>query len=78
MAPPKKESDSVLIARIDENVKTIKEDYVTTAEMKNAVSDSMVYHERKKHGGISFAMLWTMVTLIGGLLGAGALAFFGG
>ena len=53
------------VARIDEGVKTIKENYVTTSQMDLSVERAVTSHERHQHKAISWALIGQILVMIG-------------
>ena len=69
------ESVEVVIARIDENVKDIKSDYMTQSKTDLCVERAVVNHERKQHKRLNIAAVVTLLTAIITVTGALLYAF---
>jgi hypothetical protein len=70
-----RETIEVVVARIDENVKHIKEDYATESEAKAIAEREVVKHERKQHKRLNIAALTALLTAIATMIGALIYAF---
>lgn len=57
-------SDHDLLIRIDTTVNSIKANYIDKDKLDNAVTGSIVTHERKMHKGVSWALIGQVLVAI--------------
>lgn len=71
-----RETIEVVVARIDENVEHIKNDYMTESKTDLVTERAVTKHERKRHKFVSMANIVSAFTAVA-LLAAALLTAFG-
>lgn len=71
-----RETIEVVVARIDENVEHIKNDYMTEAKTELCTERAVTKHERKRHKFVSMVNIVSLLTAMC-LVAAALLTAFG-